>query len=102
MGVCAGFSRTPKKSAVARPARFSGICPRFPAPCLMGGDFCIKAVTRYTLLADVNKFASDSEHYSGKFYFTPIYSQENFLSPLGNPATILSVFMLLPFRERYK
>ena len=26
-----------------------------------------KARTAYTLLADVNKFASDSEHYSGKF-----------------------------------
>ena len=33
------------------------------------GEGFEKARTAYTLLADVNKFASDSEHYSGKFYF---------------------------------
>ena len=34
-----------------------------------GRGLSLKARTAYTLLADVNKFASDSEHYSGKFYF---------------------------------
>jgi len=28
-----------------------------------------QARATYAVLADVNKFASDSEHYSGKFYF---------------------------------
>ena len=50
-------------------------CLRSVAEQNMGEGF-EKARTAYTLLYDVNKFASDSEHYSGKFNF--YYSSNNF------------------------